>query len=227
MRSALFSACVASFCAAFLVSGQSNRNRDFLTTDEANQIRNLQEPNERIALYLHFARQRVDQVKQLVAREKAGRSALIHDLLEDYTKILDAAASVSDDALRHRYDLTKGNQAMVRESSAMLLQLQAIRDAAPKDLDRYDFVLMDAISATSDSLDASRQSPQDRTAELAAEEKKAKEDRLANMTPEDAAAERAADKKKADEAAEKKKKAPTLLRPGESLPDSAVKPAER
>jgi hypothetical protein len=219
MRTAIVAASVLSFCAVFFASGQTKK-RDFLTTDEANQIRNIQEPNERVALYLHFAKQRLDQIGQLVAKDKAGRAVLIHDLLEDYSKIIDAMAAVTDDGLRRHLDLTKGFQAIARDSKENLEQLQKISDSQPKDLARFEFALMDAIDATTDSYADAKISPQDRSEKAAEQEKKAKEERLANMTPEEAATQKAADDKKAAE----KKKAPSLLRPGEAPPPSAVGP---
>lgn len=222
MRAAILGACVVSFCGAFFgpglfqAAGQSKH--DFLTADEANQVRNMQDPSERLTLYLHFAKQRLDQVSQLLAKDKAGRSALIHDLLEDYTKIIDAMSTVSDDAVRHHWDITKGNASVAHEIPAMLEQLQKIQDAGPKDIARYDFALKEAIDATADTQDASHETAQDRTADIAAQEKAKKAEQRANMTPEERAAAQKADDKKAEE----KKKAPTLLRPGEALPPSAV-----
>lgn len=221
MRASVVSAWLLSFCAAFLLSGQTNK-RDFLTTDEANQIRDIQEPNARVVLYLHFAKQRVDQISQLMEKEKPGRAALIHDLLEDYTKIMDAIADVTDDGLRRRIDLTKGYQAIAGDAKTNLELLQKIDDSQPKDIERFDFVLKDAIEATTQSYADAKLTPDERKQQVAEEQKREKESELANMTPEEAAAQKAADAKKAEE----KKKAPTLLRPGESLPPSAVGPRD-
>lgn len=195
-------------CGSAVVCAQ---DRDFLTPDEVDQVREAQEPNDRLLLYVQFARQRMDLLQQYFAKEKAGRSIFIHNTLEDYSQIIEAIDSVSDDALLHHRPIDKGMTAVISAEKDFLAQLNKVQDSAPKDLDRYKFVLTQAIDTTSDSRDLAMQDTGKRGAELTAESAKEKKERDA-MMPSKEVADR---KKDAETQEEPKKKIPSLYRPGE------------
>ena len=63
-----------------------------------------------------------------------GRSIFIHNTLEDYSKIIEAMDSVSDDALLHKHPIDKGLIAVLNGEKEFIDQLNKIQNSAPKDL---------------------------------------------------------------------------------------------
>jgi hypothetical protein len=103
---------IRALIVCLLIAAPLAAQHDFLTADEIEKIRDAQEPNLRLKLYADFAQERVDLIKHLLEKDKPGRSALIHDTLDEYCKILDAIDTVTDDALwrrrrRARYRICK------------------------------------------------------------------------------------------------------------------------
>ena len=199
-------------CAILPIAAQ----KDFLTGDEVDQIRLVQEPNERLKLYMLFAKQRVDQIDSLLKREKPGRSALLHDLLDDFTKIIEAADTVADDAIRRKIALDEGLMAVIKSERAFADRLGKVKAAAPKDLARYELVLDTAVETLTDSIEIAQADIKDRSTKIATREENERKERETLRGDKELAAKKVEEKKEA--ATEKKRQAPTLKRKGETTP---------
>ena len=199
-------------CAILPIAAQ----KDFLTGDEVDQIRLVQEPNERLKLYMLFAKQRVDQIDSLLKREKPGRSALLHDLLDDFTKIIEAADTVADDAIRRKIALDEGLMAVIKSERAFADRLGKVKAAAPKDLARYELVLDTAVETLTDSIEIAQADIKDRSTKIATREENERKERETLMGDKELAAKKVEERKEA--ATEKKRQAPTLKRKGETTP---------
>lgn len=192
----------------------ASAQRDFLRPDEVELIREAQEPDERLPLYVRFARERIRMVEQMLAKERPGRGALIRQSLEEYTRIIEAMDEVSDDALRRGRPVAKGVGAMVSAEKEFLAALEKLTQTTAPDLPVYKFALEQAILATRDSLELASEDLGARESDVRAREERERKEREAQMRPEEIEARRAAEKKEE----EQKKKIPTLRRPGETIP---------
>jgi hypothetical protein len=197
--------------------------KDFLTEDEIERVRLVQEPNERLKLYLVFARQRVDQLDQLFSKEKAGRSVLIHDLLDQYAKITEAMDIVIDDALRRGLLVEEGVQSVVKSQQGILTKLEKFAALEARDLSRYEFVLTTAIETTRDSIESSQEDLAARGRRVIDTNKKEKEQREALMTVAEKEEKAASEKKIEGDPKLKGRKPPTLRKKGEVVPEPGTK----
>ncbi|MBI4889163.1 MAG: hypothetical protein HY821_00970 [Acidobacteria bacterium] len=202
---------------------------DFLTTDEADQLRVAQEPDLRLPLYLRFAKQRVDLLEQLFAQKKTGRSGLIHDTLEQYTQIIEAIDTNIDDAIRRQKPLTSLS-GIAKAEREMLEVLEKFASVEAPDKGRYRFALDQAIETTRDSAELSDQDLRERTRTVEQKEVDLRKEREAMMSTEQ---KEAAEKEKVKLEAEKQgvpagKKKPSLYKPGEKPGDKpATAPATK
>ena len=199
-----------------LVMTLAGQERDFLTGDEVGQVRLVQERNERLQLYMLFAKQRMDQVESLLKREKAGRSILIHDLLEEYTKIIEAADTVTDDALKRKVDVALGVKALAEAEKGLLARLEKVRDAKPKDVARYELVLETAIETTKDSFELAQEDLAGRGQSVIDRDAREKKERDALLSVKEQDEKKVSEKKETE--SQSKRKAPTLRKKGEAPP---------
>lgn len=217
------------FAGCLLLTVALFAQKDFLTADEADQIRLAQEPNIRLKIYTQFARQRIDLIEQAIKKDKAGRSGLIHEYLDEYTKIIEAIDTVTDDALRRKAVLDEGVVAVANAERQMLDSLKKIVEANPKDLARYDFALNQAIETTQDSLEMAQEDLAKRSEGAAArdqQQRKELEDLKRPIDPEapKPAEPKSGEAKSADpnapatDPSKPPRKPPTLRRKGETSP---------
>jgi hypothetical protein len=192
--------------------------KDFLTEDEIERVRLAQEPNERLKLYSTLARQRVDQLDQLFAKEKAGRSILIHDLLEQYAKIIEAIDIVADDALRRGAVLEEGMKLAIDAEKKMLVKLEKFAGLEARDLSRYEFALQTAIDTTKDSIEMGEEDLGSRAKRATVSAETEKKQREAMMTPAELEEKKASEKKLNEDPKLKGRKPPTLRKKGEEVP---------
>lgn len=204
------------------------QDRDFLSTDEVEQVRLTQEPSARLMLYNKFAEARILQVEDLLKREKPGRSVLIHDLLEDLVDILDTIDTVADDALMNNMEIGPGIQDVAKRHAVMAEKLKKIDQMDLSDRGRYQFQLQMAIDTVDDSLELAQEDLAKRKVDVLSKDKAEKAEREALRTPQDVAERKEEDKKQAeqDKKTGRTRKAPSLYKPGEKPGEPGAAPAK-
>ncbi len=125
---------------------------EFLSTVEIDQVRDAQEPAERIILYLEFAQRRLDVVEQNIAslKPKSGRAIRIN--LQEYIDILDALEGSVERGREQRALIDKSLKEMEKQTALFLRFLQTIETNSPKNLSDYQFTLEEAIEMTREEI---------------------------------------------------------------------------
>lgn len=142
--------------------------RDPLTRSEADQIREAADtPAKRIALFLQFAQDRLDQFQNKRKGNDFDRADSMHQALQDYSGILEelddnvdelVAGHVTGEMQGKVPKAEKPLQSIINAETKMLASLQNIQStSSPADLSIYRYELADCLDATRDSLKNAQQ----------------------------------------------------------------------
>ena len=158
----------ACFLVAFLLvitTHAAGQKRDPLNDKEIDEMRETADfPDKRLEALVQFTRARVTKIEQLQSNAKAAkdRPMQIHDLLEDFTSLMDEIEDNIDMYGSHKADMRRGLTLLIEGDSEWQLKLRRLKEQAPpEELDQYSFVLTNAIEAASDIADDARKELQE------------------------------------------------------------------
>ena len=166
----------AGLCLLLLtVAANAQRRRDPLTQPEIDQVRDTSwEPQQRLVLYVKFARARLAKLEETRSDPKTkDRAQQTHDLLDDFLLIYDELNDNIDTYTDRKDDIRKPLKVVIDADTEFQAKLRALKDAAnvpPQEAKRYEFVLSNAIDTVDSSAEDHRKLLEDQ--EEAAKHKK-------------------------------------------------------
>jgi hypothetical protein len=128
--------------------------KDYLSQEEADKIREEQEPADRIKLYISFAQDRLEKFEYEVARptKEAQYDDILNNLMNGYVGCVDDAADQIDAAQSKQADVREAVKMMKAKDSEFLARLQKLDQGSGADFEAYRFTLEDAIEGTKEAI---------------------------------------------------------------------------
>jgi hypothetical protein len=163
------------------------RKRDPLTDAEADQLRQVaMEPQKRLKLYIKFTEARLDSIDQARGdpKQAQGRGKAIHDLLEDFTALIDEINDNLDQYEGRALDkdqtkeFHKGIKEVVTAEQRFRARLRTLRHDIETDPQTktesqdYTFVLQDAEDSLKSSLEMAQEYAKEKDEQKPAEKPK-------------------------------------------------------
>jgi len=154
VQSVVFAACVLAGLAAARTSAAAPQQKDYLSEEEADKIRDADTPAARIALYVSFADDRLKKFDYEIHRAvpQRRRVEILNGLLNDYIGCLDDGADQIAVAREKQADIRKALKLLRTKGQEFLDALEKYHQSGPE-LDSYRDTLEDAIEGTKDALD--------------------------------------------------------------------------
>jgi hypothetical protein len=140
----------------FACTASAQGRRDPLTQPEIDQVRDVSwEPQQRLALYVSFARDRLTKLEAMRGDPKAkDRPQQTHDFLDAFLRIYDELNDNIDTYIDRKDDIRKPLKKVVEADTEFQAKLRALKNAADVPADeakQYEFVLTNALDTVDTS----------------------------------------------------------------------------
>jgi hypothetical protein len=152
--------CVVLYLVAAVVAA-AQRHRDPFTKAEIDQIRDASwEPQQRLSLYVKFARERLVGLEQMRSDPKTkNRARETHDRLDDFLLIYDELNDNIDTYIDRKNDIRKPLKVIIDADTEFQAKLRGLKDAADvaaAEASQYEFVLSNIIETLDTSAEDHR-----------------------------------------------------------------------
>ncbi|HLK03669.1 MAG TPA: hypothetical protein VKT53_04445 [Candidatus Acidoferrum sp.] len=126
--------------------------KDYLSSLEADKIRDAETPNERIKLFLQFADDRLKKFQYELDHPSPSRhTEMLNYLMNAYVGCVDDAADLIQEGIEKQQNVRAGIDLMSAKAKEFLEVLKKISTDG-KEVESYKFNLDDAIEGTQDAI---------------------------------------------------------------------------
>ena len=130
----------------------AQQNKDYLSSVEADKIRDAETTNQRVKLFLMFADDRLKKFQYELEHPSGNRHGdMLNSLLNSYVGCVDDAADLIELGIEKQENIRAGIDSMISQSKGFLAVLEKM-SAGGIDLELYKDNLNDAIEGTRDAL---------------------------------------------------------------------------
>lgn len=161
MKTGWFSAAALAMALTGVPAGA--QQPDYLTPEEVELVRETQEPNQRVELFLRFADQRLRLFEQALTPAPGGKPArpeVLKDILNNFIRALDDAAEALDQPLqRGGADLRPARIGVNKRADDFLKRLNLVQQTELGSSEDLRDDLQDAVDATLDFLELAKKIP--------------------------------------------------------------------
>jgi len=138
-------------CAAGAMRAQAVQ-KDYLSAEEADKIRDAETPNERIKLFMQFADDRLKKFQyELEHPSQTNHTQVLNYLMKSYVGCVDDAADLMQEGVEKQLNVRAGIDLIAGKTKEFLEVLRKIQTDG-KELDVYRDNLDDALEGTQDAL---------------------------------------------------------------------------